>query len=85
MLVITKPPGVVVHPAVGHKKGTLVHGLLLHCENLTGIGGQERPGIVHRLDKDTSGLMVVAKTDKAHHGLIELFKGRKIKNYKQEK
>jgi len=79
ILVITKPPGVVVHPAAGHKEGTLVHGLLHHCDNLTGIGGQERPGIVHRLDKDTSGLMVIAKTDKAHHGLIELFKARKIK------
>jgi 23S rRNA pseudouridine1911/1915/1917 synthase len=79
ILVIAKPPGVVVHPAAGHKKGTLVHGLLHHCDNLPGIGGLERPGIVHRLDKDTSGVMVIAKTDKAHQGLVKLFKGRQVK------
>ena len=79
LLVIAKPPGVVVHPACGHKEGTLVHGLLAHCKELSGISGVERPGIVHRLDKDTSGLMVVAKSDKAHHGLVELFKSRQVK------
>ncbi|MFC1837639.1 RluA family pseudouridine synthase [Thermodesulfobacteriota bacterium] len=79
MLVIAKPPGVVVHPACGHKEGTLVHGLLAHCDNLSGISGVERPGIVHRLDKDTSGVMVVAKNDRSHHGLIELFKSRQVK------
>jgi 23S rRNA pseudouridine1911/1915/1917 synthase len=79
LLVIAKPPGVVVHPASGHKYGTLVHGLLAHCENLSGISGLERPGIVHRLDKDTSGIMVIAKSDKSHHGLVELFKRRKVK------
>ena len=79
ILVITKPPGVVVHPAAGHKKGTLVHGLLNHCVNLPGISGVGRPGIVHRLDKDTSGVMVIAKTDKSHHGLVELFKMRRVK------
>jgi 23S rRNA pseudouridine1911/1915/1917 synthase len=79
LLVIAKPPGVVVHPASGHKKGTLVHGLLAHCDNLSGISGVERPGIVHRLDKDTSGVMVVAKSDKSHHGLVELFKTRQVK------
>jgi 23S rRNA pseudouridine1911/1915/1917 synthase len=79
LLVIAKPPGVVVHPACGHKEGTLVHGLLDHCENLSGISGVERPGIVHRLDKDTSGIMVIAKSDKSHHGLVELFKTRQVK------
>ena len=79
LLVIAKPPGVVVHPASGHKKGTLVHGLLAHCDKLSGISGVERPGIVHRLDKDTSGIMVIAKSDKSHHGLVELFKTRQVK------
>ena len=79
LVVLSKPPGVVVHPACGHQSGTLVHGLLYHCDNLSGISGEERPGIVHRLDKDTSGAMVVAKNDLAHHGLIEQFKARTIK------
>jgi 23S rRNA pseudouridine1911/1915/1917 synthase len=79
LLVISKPPGVVVHPASGHKNGTLVHGLLAHCSNLSGISGVERPGIVHRLDKDTSGVMVIAKNDRTHHGLVELFKSRQVK------
>lgn len=79
LLIIAKPPGVVVHPACGHYKGTIVHGLLDHCRNLSGISGVERPGIVHRLDKDTSGVMVVAKSDRSHHGLVELFKSRKVK------
>jgi 23S rRNA pseudouridine1911/1915/1917 synthase len=79
LLVIAKPPGIVVHPASGHKKGTLVHGLLAHCVNLSGISGVERPGIVHRLDKDTSGVMVIAKSDKTHHGLVDLFKTRQVK------
>lgn len=79
LLVLAKPPGVVVHPASGHKKGTLVHGLLAHCGNLSGISGVERPGIVHRLDKDTSGVMVIAKSDRSHHGLVELFKTRRVK------
>ena len=79
LLVIAKPPGVVVHPASGHKKGTLVHGLVAHCRDLSGISGVERPGIVHRLDKDTSGVMVIAKNDRSHHGLVELFKSRQVK------
>jgi len=79
LLVIAKPPGIVVHPASGHRKGTLVHGLLAHCDNLSGISGVERPGIVHRLDKDTSGVMVIAKSDKSHQGLVELFKSRQVK------
>ena len=78
LLVIAKPPGVVVHPACGHQKGTLVHGLVAHCDKLSGISGVERPGIVHRLDKETSGVMVIAKSDKTHHALVELFKTRQI-------
>lgn len=70
LLVINKPPGLVVHPAAGNHDGTLVNALLAHCgATLSGIGGVKRPGIVHRLDKDTSGLMVVAKNDAAHQGL----------------
>lgn len=69
ILVVNKPAGMVVHPAPGHAEGTLVHALLHHCQNLSGIGGVQRPGIVHRLDRETSGLMVVAKTDNAHRHL----------------
>lgn len=78
LIVISKPPGLVVHPACGHHTGTLVHGLLFHCDNLSGISGVERPGIVHRLDMDTSGVMVVAKNDKAHQSLMSQFKGREV-------
>ncbi|MEW6593745.1 MAG: RluA family pseudouridine synthase [Thermodesulfobacteriota bacterium] len=78
IVVLSKPPGVVVHPACGHAEGTLVHGLLHRCGDLAGIGGELRPGIVHRLDKDTSGCMVVAKNDLAHHRLVEQFKGRAV-------
>lgn len=74
LLVINKPPGVVVHPAPGHPRGTLVHGLLHYCKDLAGIGGELRPGIVHRLDKDTSGLMAVAKSERAFRGLAKQFK-----------
>ncbi len=74
VVVIDKPPGLVVHPAAGHATGTLVNALIAHCgASLSGIGGVRRPGIVHRLDKDTSGLMVVAKTDVAHRSLTEQF------------
>lgn len=79
LLVLTKPPGVVVHPAAGHDTGTLVHGLLHHCDGLSGIGGELRPGIVHRLDKDTSGVLVVAKNDTAHRILAAAFKARQVK------
>ena len=79
LIVIDKPPGVVVHPAPGHNTGTLVHGLLKHCRDLSGIGGVLRPGIVHRLDKDTSGIMVVAKNDKAHSFLSNQFKIGEVK------
>ncbi len=74
LIVIDKPAGLVVHPGAGNETGTLVNALIAHCgESLSGIGGVRRPGIVHRLDKDTSGLLVVAKNDKAHHGLSEQF------------
>ncbi len=76
ILVLCKPPGLVVHPACGNLTGTLVHGLLHHCTDLSGINGQVRPGIVHRLDKDTSGVMVVAKNDLAHHSLAGQFKDK---------
>jgi len=74
LIVVDKPAGMVVHPAPGHAGGTLVNALIAHCaESLSGIGGVRRPGIVHRLDKDTSGLLVVAKSDVAHRGLSEQF------------
>jgi 23S rRNA pseudouridine1911/1915/1917 synthase len=74
LIVIDKPAGLVVHPAAGHADGTLVNALIAHCgDSLSGIGGVKRPGIVHRLDKETSGLLVVAKTDAAHQGLAEQF------------
>ena len=74
IIVVDKPAGLVVHPAVGHQSGTLVNALIAHCgDSLSGIGGVRRPGIVHRLDKDTSGLLVVAKTDQAHQALSEQF------------
>jgi 23S rRNA pseudouridine1911/1915/1917 synthase len=74
LIVINKPKGLVVHPAAGHAKGTLVNALIAHCgDSLSGIGGVRRPGIVHRLDKDTTGLMVVAKTDAAHRVLSAQF------------
>ncbi len=74
VLVIDKPAGIVIHPAPGHYHGTLVHGLIYRCEDLAGIGGVLRPGIVHRLDKDTSGIMIVAKNDFSHRSLVEQFK-----------
>ncbi len=79
ILVVSKPYGMVVHPAAGNRSGTLVNALLFHCGDLSGIGGVKRPGIVHRLDKNTSGLMVVAKSDKAHIGLAEQFKEHLVK------
>ena len=69
LIVINKPAGLVVHPAAGHADGTLVNALLAHCTELSGINGTQRPGIVHRLDKDTSGVIVVAKSDRAHQDL----------------
>src|SRR5262249_20607857 len=74
VIVIDKPAGLVVHPAAGNWTGTLVNALIAHCgESLSGVGGVRRPGIVHRLDKDTTGLMVVAKNDRAHQGLAAQF------------
>jgi 23S rRNA pseudouridine1911/1915/1917 synthase len=78
IVVINKSPGLVVHPAPGHYSGTLVNALLYHCPDLQGIGGELRPGIVHRLDKDTSGTLVVAKSASAHEHLARQFKTRKI-------
>ena len=76
MIVVNKPAGMVVHPGAGVTGGTLVNALVHMCEDLSGIGGEMRPGIVHRLDKETSGIMVVAKNDRAHKSLSEQFKSR---------
>jgi 23S rRNA pseudouridine1911/1915/1917 synthase len=83
ILVVDKPAGMVVHPAVGNVQDTMVNAILHHCRNLSGIGGILRPGIVHRLDKGTSGLLVVAKSDEAHQGLAGQFKRHEVrKTYK---
>jgi 23S rRNA pseudouridine1911/1915/1917 synthase len=78
LIVIDKPAGLVVHPAPGHQGGTLVNALLHHCRDLSGIGGELRPGIVHRLDKDTSGVMVATKDDATHNHLARQFKAHSI-------
>ncbi len=78
VVVVNKPAGMVVHPAAGHAAGTLVNALLHHVKDLSGIGGERRPGIVHRLDRDTSGLMVVAKHDAAHEALARQFRDREV-------
>ncbi|NSX55213.1 RluA family pseudouridine synthase [Parasulfitobacter algicola] len=79
LIVINKPAGMVVHPAPGSPSGTLVNALLHHCgDSLSGVGGAKRPGVVHRIDKDTSGLLVVAKTDRAHHGLAAQFEAHTV-------
>jgi 23S rRNA pseudouridine1911/1915/1917 synthase len=79
LIVIDKPAGMVVHPAPGTPTGTLVNALLHHCgDTLSGIGGERRPGIVHRIDKDTTGLLVVAKSDRAHHGLAKQFEAHTV-------
>lgn len=79
VIVVNKPKGMVVHPAPGNYTGTLVNALLHHCDDLSGINGVIRPGIVHRIDKDTSGILVVAKNDNAHQKLAEQFKDHSIK------
>jgi len=79
LIVINKPAGMVVHPAAGHFHGTLVNALLHHCDDLAGIGGALRPGIVHRIDKDTSGVLVVTKNDQSHQRLAEQFHQHSIK------
>src|SRR5439155_23178027 len=76
LIVINKPAGLTVHPGAGQREHTLVNALLNHCPTLSGIGGKERPGIVHRLDKETSGCLVVAKNDIAHRGLSKQFAAR---------
>lgn len=78
LLIVNKPAGMVVHPAAGHDRGTLVNAVLGYDPDIEGIGGEERPGIVHRLDKDTSGLIVVAKNERAHRWLTEQFKTRRV-------
>jgi len=78
LVVVNKPAGMVVHPSPGHDSGTLVHAVLGYIPEIEGIGGEERPGIVHRLDKDTSGLIVIAKNERAHRWLQEQFKSRKV-------
>ncbi|MBL8138758.1 MAG: RluA family pseudouridine synthase [Acidobacteria bacterium] len=78
VVVVNKPAGLVVHPGAGHPTGTLVHALLHHVQDLSGIGGEQRPGIVHRLDKGTSGVMVVAKNDTAHQELARQFHDREV-------
>lgn len=79
VIVVNKPAGLVVHPAAGNLTGTLVNALLYHCKDLSGIGGKLRPGIVHRLDKDTTGILVVAKSDNAQQSLAEQFKKHSTK------
>ena len=79
LLIVNKPVGLGVHPAHGHYSGTLVNGLLAHCTDLSGINGKMRPGIVHRIDKDTSGLLMIAKNDLAHQHLAEQLKAHSIK------
>ncbi|MDX2212984.1 MAG: RluA family pseudouridine synthase [Oculatellaceae cyanobacterium bins.114] len=76
LIILNKPAGLVVHPAPGHAEGTLVNALLTHCPSLAGIGGVQRPGIVHRLDKDTTGAIAIAKTDQSHHNLQAQFKAK---------
>ena len=78
LMVVNKPAGMVVHPAAGHATGTLVHAALAHAPDLEGVGGEQRPGVVHRLDKDTSGLILLAKNDAAHRWLQNQFKGRQV-------
>jgi 23S rRNA pseudouridine1911/1915/1917 synthase len=83
LIVINKPAGMVVHPGAGNSSGTLVNALLAHCSDLSGIGGELRPGIVHRLDKDTSGVLVAAKNDRAHQSLSSQFSVHSVKRIYQ--
>ena len=78
LIVVNKPAGMVVHPSAGHQSGTLVHAALAHSDEIEGVGGIQRPGIVHRLDKDTSGLILLAKNDQAHQWLQEVFRSRRV-------
>ena len=81
LLVVNKPAGMVVHPSPGHESGTLVHAALGYAPGIEGIGGEERPGIVHRLDKETSGLIVIAKNERAHRWLQDQFRDRSVEKY----
>lgn len=78
LMVVNKPAGMVVHPSAGHVDGTLVNAALAHAPEMEGISGEQRPGVVHRLDKDTSGLILLAKNDAAHHWLVNQFQSRKV-------
>lgn len=78
VLVINKPAGMVVHPASGHSSGTLVHAVLAHAPEIEGVGGEKRPGVVHRLDKNTSGVIILAKNDRSHHWLQDQFQDRQV-------
>jgi 23S rRNA pseudouridine1911/1915/1917 synthase len=78
IMLINKPAGMVVHPSAGHSSGTLVHAALAHAPDIMGVGGEKRPGVVHRLDKDTSGLILLAKNDSAHNDLQTQFKKREV-------
>ncbi|MGD2252229.1 MAG: RluA family pseudouridine synthase [Anaerolineales bacterium] len=78
ILVVNKPAGMVVHPSPGHSRGTLVHAVLAHVPDIRGVGGEARPGVVHRLDKDTSGLILLAKNDQSHQYLLRQFKERLV-------
>ena len=80
IIVVNKPKGMVVHPAIGNPDGTLVNAIMNHCrDSLSGIGGEIRPGIVHRLDKDTSGVLIIAKNDKSHINVSEQIKNRTVR------
>jgi len=81
VIIINKPAGMVVHPSAGHERSTLVHAVLAHAPDITGIGGERRPGVVHRLDKNTSGLIILAKNDQAHRFLQQQFKDRTVEKY----
>lgn len=78
LILVNKPPGMVVHPSAGHTTGTLVHAVLAHAPDMEGVGGEVRPGVVHRLDRDTSGLIILAKNDRAHRALQRQFKERRV-------
>ncbi|MFC1936113.1 RluA family pseudouridine synthase [Chloroflexota bacterium] len=81
LMVVDKPPGLVVHPSAGHASGTLVQAVLAHAPDIEGVGGEKRPGLVHRLDKNTSGLIVLAKKDQVHRNLQAQFKARSVEKY----
>ena len=78
LMIVNKPAGMVVHPSAGHATGTLVHAALAYAPDIEGVGGEERPGVVHRLDKDTSGLILLAKNDRAHRWLQDQFRLRQV-------